>query len=354
VISVVALCWLIAPIAGVFLLFNHLATKDLVAVQPVWATATVAEGEAHEPVALALAWTDGKAVVAPDWSGTVLSVTTTPGQAVASGDIVAKVDGVSRMAAALAVPLYRELQPGMTGEDVRSLVAFLKSRGAALPDTDRVSAQVWRAVTGLARELGVDTRNGLASFDPAWLIFLPASPVTVSEVLLSPGSPAPPAGERVLNLARTLDSARIITPAVAARVTADSPLTEAEVEAASVAVQGGASMFVGNTEVAIAEDRVSVASDSLPTIAALVADDAAATAARIVAPQQSGVRVPVSAVLSDTAGTCVILRDATGERPLPATTRQSVDGSSLLDIDLPRGAEVMVNPAALGKSCAPS
>ncbi|MGD2204507.1 hypothetical protein [Microbacterium maritypicum] len=349
---VVAACWILAPVIGVGMLYQYLSTKTIVATQEVWAPALSAEETRAQAVGLALEWSDGVELPAPAWSGTVVRVYVQPGSVLKSGDTIVDVDGVKRIAAFMNVPLYRALVAGSTGEDVKALLEFLRARGFDVPDSDRLSWDAWLQVSSFAKSIGVDTTQGLASFDPGWLVFVPAAELTVSEVHVKAGRPAPASGEPVVTATDKLVSAHLVTPEAIAEVTEDNPITPEAVASSAVAVPEDAVVLVGKNELAVNEARIAIDPAALPQLAAGVTQGALTSSARVVTPQPAAIVVPAAAVLTGSDGTCVVVRDGDKRRVVAAETIESVDGTSLIAAKVKSGESVLVNPSATGATCA--
>ncbi|MGH3691378.1 MAG: hypothetical protein ACRDT7_14595 [Microbacterium sp.] len=349
---VVAVCWILAPVIGVGMLYQYLSTKTVVATQEVWAPALSAEETRAQAVGLALEWSDGAELPAPAWSGTIVRVYVQPGGVLKSGDTVVDVDGVKRIAAFMNVPLYRALGPGSTGEDVKALLDFLRTRGIDVPDSDRLSWDTWLQVSSFAKSIGVDTTQGLPSFDPGWLVFIPAAELTVSEVHVKAGRPAPASGEPIATGTDQLVSAHIVTPEAIAEVTEDNPIAPEVIASSAVAVPEDAVVLVGQNELAVDEARTAIDPAALPRVAAGVTQGALTSSARVVTPQPAAIVVPAAAVLTGTDGTCVVVRDGGKRRVVVAETIESVDGTSLIAAEVKAGESVLVNPTATGATCA--
>lgn len=157
-----------------------------------------------------LVWGPSQVVVSPGWSGTVTRVGVEPGGTVVEGDRPVAVDSVDRIALALAEPLYRPLSSGVRGEDVAELRAALVRLGyleSVADNVDRFDAELASAVSQLSRDLGFPRTSSI--IDPSWVVWLPSTEVSVAEVYVRPGSPAPPAGALLFTLAADLEAARV-------------------------------------------------------------------------------------------------------------------------------------------------
>lgn len=162
-------------------------------VQP----ARVVEFDDRTGVVARLRWQDGPTLYAPTWSGTVGAVWVEPGP-VRSGDRIASIDGVVRLAVHTPQPFFRPLSSGDRGVDVVWLHDVLITFGylaAAPTDNDRVGPVTRRAIAALAENLGV--LEPVEVFDPAWFVWLPTEQLEVATVALRAGAPAPPAGTPV-------------------------------------------------------------------------------------------------------------------------------------------------------------
>ncbi|WP_223622463.1 hypothetical protein [Microbacterium sp. EST19A] len=334
------------------MLYQHLSTKTIVATQEVWAPALSAEETRAQTVGLALEWSDGAELPAPAWSGIVVRVFVQPGGILKSGEAVVDVDGVKRIAAYMNVPLYRALLPGSTGEDVKSLLEFLRGQGIDVPDSDRLSWDTWLQVSSFAKSIGVDTSQGLQAFDPGWLVFIPAAELTVSEVHVKAGRPAPASGEPVVTAMDQLMSAHIVTPEAIAEVTEDNPITPEAIASSTFTVPEDAVVLVGKNELAVDEARTAIDPAALPQLAAGVVQGSLTSSARVVTPQAAAIVVPAAAILTGTDGTCVVVRDGQKRRVVAAETIESVDGTSLISAKVKSGESVLVNPTATGARCA--
>jgi hypothetical protein len=158
-------------------------------------------------VAATLSWTEGPALLAPDWSGTVGQVHLRSRDSIRSGDPVAVIDGVTRLAVPSPQPFFRSLATDDQGPDVGWLHDVLRGLGylQQVPDDDsRVSEATIGAVRAMAVELGVI--GPVDAFDPGWFAWLPEEPFEVESVELTAGAPAPSAGTPLATGAAQLDA----------------------------------------------------------------------------------------------------------------------------------------------------
>jgi hypothetical protein len=117
-----------------------------------------------------------------------------PGQQIAHGNELYRVDGKPVYLLRGSVPLYRELSHSMKGEDVRQLNAELVALGyadrqALDPSSDTFSSPTHAALRKLQKRFGL-TQTGTLPVGQA--VFLPAETILVSKVNGATGGPAQP------------------------------------------------------------------------------------------------------------------------------------------------------------------
>jgi hypothetical protein len=154
----------------------------------------VVEYDGRTGVVATLSWIGGPKLYAPAWSGIVGQVQLQPGT-VRTGDAVATVDGIRRLAVASPQPFYRTLALDDEGPDVAWLHDVLVVLGyLEQPPTDsaQVTPATVRAVGDMAADLGVI--GSIDAFDPTWFVWLPMESFEVVSVELTAGAPAPPNG----------------------------------------------------------------------------------------------------------------------------------------------------------------
>lgn len=148
------------------------------------------------PVALLLTLEPGLALYGPPWSGVV--ATLRPGESLVSGDRVAIVGGIARIALSTPDPFHRSLRSGDSGPDVAQLNRALVALGYL--DEEPVPAdEFWwpttQAVRAFAADLGFARPDGV--FDPSWVVWLPKEPFVLAEWALEPGAQAPAPGSAI-------------------------------------------------------------------------------------------------------------------------------------------------------------
>lgn len=181
---------------GILLGLSGVAAGVVVALVAltVAAPAEVVPGEAWFPVVLE-EFADSRGISAslevPDpqvlvvgASGRVTASSCTAGGTVASGSVVAAVDGAPVVALATTVPLWRDLFTGARGDDVAALQRELNRLGEALTVDGRFGAGTAAAVDRVWGRGGAGDPDGVVSVGHT--MWLPAASVTVGtcEVLV--------------------------------------------------------------------------------------------------------------------------------------------------------------------------
>ncbi|MBX6750555.1 MAG: peptidoglycan-binding protein [Micromonosporaceae bacterium] len=111
-------------------------------------------------------------------SGRVTRTACTPGAVIASGMSPLTVDDRPVLALATTVPLWRDLEWGARGEDVRAMQAELARLGHPVTPTGTYDRPTSTAVATILREIGVAQPSG--RLPVASVIWLPAPQVTVA------------------------------------------------------------------------------------------------------------------------------------------------------------------------------
>ncbi len=192
---------LLMVIPAVFLVWLRASTDERMAAlepDPVPLVSPVEEraDDGLSTVIVTGHWDQPDALISPGWHGKVISVDVKPGDVVATGDVVASIDGVLRVAIATPKPFWRTLRRRDEGPDVEMLQRCLAASGLYEGNIDGLYGRsLATAVKTWATELGVQKPDG--SFDPAWTVWLTPDPFHVESVDLLPGSPAPPEGSAI-------------------------------------------------------------------------------------------------------------------------------------------------------------
>ncbi len=297
---------------------------------PVVMPVAVREVSDARAVTLEAVWGEAPVVVAPQWFGTVTAVEVAAGDVVVSGDRVVKVDGVWRVAVATPEPLWRRLSRRDRGPDVTMLQGWLGEAGFYEGEADGVFGRgLQGAVKAWAESLGVVKPDG--SFDPSWVVWLPAGSFAVSEVTVAVGSPAPSAGSPVL---------RGVTPLVEASLRDQNNRRFVE--------EGRWVLAVGDVEVGVVDGQVTA--EGLVTLAGVLDPEEPLTSGRVRrALPVKVLEVPATAVVANGEGaTCVFVPDGSGGFKVRSVT---LAGGRVSRVDvaegLTEGDEVLVNPQDL-------
>ncbi len=290
-------------------------------------------------------WAEGRAVVAPSWSGVVTSIAVAPGALVESGAVILEVDRVRRVGVATEAPFHRLLAEGDTGSDVRELQMFLAEQGflVATPN-GRFGPQTLRAMQRWAAEdLSPDLADSTA-FDPSWVVWLPETqPIRVAEIgELAVSQPAPGAGELLFRMGSELEAVRWTS-------------------ASGDGADGGSPQGVGRDRLVIdgtVIDGVDIADMSAETLGriaqALPPETESFSASLQLSSPETYYSVPPRAVRRGVAGrNCVwVYRDDGGPAAYKAVPVELVDGELIRTLILPTedlsdGVLILSNPDAV-------
>ena len=301
-------------------------------VPPVVVRPSIHFDDASQPVELILEWSTPDAVTAPvGFAGFVTRVYVKPGDRVTSGDRVAQVDGVDRLAWYAPAPFHRRLARGAQGADVEELHRLL---AASIPDAaldgDLYTSSTATAVNLLAERLGAQAPHGV--FEPAWVIWLPKEESIVGSSNLQAGQMAPPTGAVLWEEPSALVSARLVRPG-----TRDEP---GPFDGATwiLSVDGMELLRTTSPVIEGPEALTKLASLAPPgtdTLGGVVRRD----------PPVEVISLPAGAVQASASGaTCVWVPDAGGFRPVAVDPRGAGPGFVAV-AGLDAESEVLANPA---------
>ncbi|WP_158615036.1 peptidoglycan-binding protein [Cellulomonas sp. PhB150] len=270
----------------------------------------------------------GPAVLASALSGTVTKIAARAGEPVHTGEPIYSVDGVPVVGYSDGAVLYRPLELGATGPDVKTAQRLLASLlGQSLDDDGTFDAETRDAVRAYEKRIGHSPSGVL---NPAWFTRLPKDPFLVENVNAQLGASAPSTGEAILTGAAT--------------ATGFSLTTESRGPA-------GAYEFVSHGQtVAVERDATGWTFDDSDEAAALVlTGDVTGTTANLggrvrLANPVEGQAVPGAAIVTDAAGaTCVVL--AADRKPrLVEVVGAGADGTARIGTTLDEGDQVLLNP----------
>jgi hypothetical protein len=293
-----------------------------------------------QPVALTLTWDEGRELVSPAWGGVVTAVDLQPGGTLASGQQVAAVNGVARLAFASAVPFHRPLAQADTGPDVAALNDLLLALGIidALPADPRFySFATSLRVRDLEERLGIAPTTGV--FDPGWVAWLPAEVMTLGAVELRVAVPAPSPGSPFAS-----EAPRITAVAV-------QPANQS----APLAVEPGIPFVlrIGDLELPLGDDG-SLAEAGFAALAATVeplSEQASGVVER--ATPLDALAVPSTAIVTGaTGGLCAWVAAGTngGYEARPVTVGDSRSGITNVVTGLQPADQVLANPSEVLES----
>ncbi|HNM78135.1 MAG TPA: hypothetical protein PKI89_07225 [Tepidiformaceae bacterium] len=274
----------------------------------------------------------GPDVAAGTARGTVTSVAVKPGDTLADGAMLFAVDGIDRIGFASSLPFYRAISSGVEGDDVAELHRLLVSLGLldSLPaDPDVARFATGQAVADLAEQLGAQRTT---TFDPGWVVFLPAANLVAETVKLNVGQQAPAQGQVIITTPGTVTSARLISGN-------QEPLTFAPgVEYVAV---------VDGEEFSIDTAKQTIAAADLPRLRAPkeTERDGISAQTRRKTPLQA-LAVPSSSVMTNATGTlCVWVAEGSAYRPVTVTVAGARGGVTNVASGLEPTQQVLANPA---------
>jgi hypothetical protein len=338
------LAWVAAPIGLAGWFFTRVSPREIAAPSISWQTVRAA-GPSRSPITVSPVGGHTVPLVAPSWAGMVERSTLRAGTSIADGDIPVVIGGIGRMAVSSDEPFTRRLENGASGADVLRLNSLLRRRGFEASAGAEFANATQRGVVALAALLNAP-RDGV--FDPNWLIFLPASPVTVAEVSIFPSQPAPAVGSQFATIAAPADAAVLVNISVAS---APDGTPHVPTERERVRVPDNASLEVDGTPIELAESRNELSPEGLQQLIALGADLSSTVEATVVEPPAAGaIEVPAASVRESSDGRpCVVTRTGTGsavQRGVPVVVVSSKYGRTQVIADLGSGARVALGPAS--------
>ena len=299
---------------------------------PVLATGTAREVLDAKPVSVALTWQKGAELAAPSWSGMVTGVSAKPGRPLKSGDTIATVDGIERVAFASDTPFYRPISSGMRGSDVATLHQMLHALGLldSVPSNpDVANFTTTQAIRAFETQIGIDEPSG--TFDPGWVVWLPANPFPLGSLGLAVGHPAPPAGTSI---------GAAVPVLLGATATSNDP--------AGLSLDPSVAwvLAVGGKTFRIDPGTASVTKDDLTALAAVAPPDAQTTTGAIQRAQAlHAVAIPSTAVMSGAAGQLCVWLPAGGVYTARAVTLSGAQaGVTNVTTGLQPGEQLLVNP----------
>lgn len=283
--------------------------------------------ESQVAVSILGTWGESVGVVAPDWFGTVSGVSVQVGSEVASGDVVALIGGIDRMAWLSDAAFWRPLVVRDSGDDVAELQSMLTGLGFFEGEVDgvfgrdlEVSVKAWEASIGVVRPTG--------RFEPGYVVWFPEPEILVASVGLVNGAPAPGAGSVVLESAVPLSAVTLI-----------------DQDGRTVAPEGVWVLQVDDVQVEMVDGVVSP--DGLEALGLVLDPEGNPSSGRIrIAEPTLEITIPATAVVAAADGSLCVYVPAGAEYEIRVITVGSGRVSTVdVSSGLAAGDEVLANPA---------
>ncbi|WP_159501408.1 hypothetical protein [Microbacterium sp. 18062] len=350
--------WIAAPVVAVSLVAMHLTTADVLMEEDTWTAPEPSTGDRDRQVGLELTWAPSQTIVAPAWTGVVQAVHVTAGDTIESGQRLALIGGVDRIAVHTEVPFTRALVRGDTGSDVTALNNMLAALGYDSGGPDEFTWSTLFGVRELAAAIGVSSASEVAAFDPGWVVYLPADSAAIDAIALQVGAPAPAAGVEILTTPATIASVTLVSADQVPTGSGDAAQQTLGLEPTAAAP--AERLYISATELPLQEDRARVDPSAFEQARSQVAAGTAYTLAILRQPVPEGeYRVPASAIITDADGsTCVIASTAAADAaPASSVTSVAVTvtasdaGSSWVAGDVTRSDLIASTPRDGLRSC---
>lgn len=189
-VALVLLC--VGMVAGL-LLAPRQAPDSLASAEPPEAF-PVAEQEFTDERSIGVAVTYGPdRSLTSNLSGVITRSACVVGESVASGDDLVDIDGVPIIALATAVPLWRDLYPGMKGEDVSALRAELSRLDLGVDPGSTMTTATVNAFKKLVEKAG-GKRDQANVVSASAIVWLPSQAVTAVGCPVAKGTRIAPDG----------------------------------------------------------------------------------------------------------------------------------------------------------------
>lgn len=185
--------WALFPLLAIVGM-TLVAQSQLITASPGRITVPVTgiTDEISRSATLALVYQRAPALRSSFTQGLVLQVYAEPGL-LNPGDLVANIDGIDRIAVHTELPFYRALALRDSGADASSLNDVLASLGFSHTPGEVVTAATVQGIGQLSISLGF--KKAVSSFDPSWIVWLPAPTYHLESINLEVGVPAPQSGD---------------------------------------------------------------------------------------------------------------------------------------------------------------
>ncbi|KZX20780.1 hypothetical protein [Rathayibacter tanaceti] len=339
--------WVATPVVGFLLLEQSTRAASLAPAVDVWAPVQANAAAARRTVSVVVTRDVAPDLYAPAWSGVVESTAVTPGTVVRSGDVVATIAGIDRLAISSERPFSTELRVGDEGPDAAALNDVLRGLELDAPESDEFTVPTLIAVRELADSLGVTATKDLQVFDPSWLVFLPQEEMTVATSTLHVGALAPPPGEAFATTRPVIAAAQLDGATSAELGDSNGAVVQREVRAADAE-----RLQIEGVEIALSADRRGVDPSAFGQLRELIADDRSRTDGMLLADPRPGTVVVPSAAIGGGERACVLARTAGGApEPRVVTVESSSLGRSTVSGAVATGDDVLVARATGAPPC---
>jgi len=350
------------PIVAIFAISSWNSTNTLSKAAPIWVHPLRSEDTIRTGVDVVLSWTVVPPILAPNWSGVVTAAGQIPPGGLHSGDSIASVDGIVRLAVHTVSPFHRSLSADDSGPDVAMFNSFLAQRGLDARDDDYFGYATLRGLRGFAASIGVPNPDTVSFFDPSWLVYLPAESEGApnSVLALELGAPAPAAGSKLV--APTLHLAGGVLTAPGAVVpnssgtTADADLTRpiSPIVPKSQVIRPPPDAKLQYSSVALPlDDLGALRPEALATLAGMISPgDKSVKAVTVAQAPPGSVLVPSAAIFATSdSKLCVVRRGPDGVQSIAVEILLNSDGTSLVTGKLSVTDEVEIAPSADERRC---
>lgn len=304
-------------------------------VDPIWTTPTESEQQDRQEVQIEISLGEPRFLRSPGGGGLVTEVHVVGGSDLSGGDAVVAVDGVELLGMPSETPLYRTITWRTEGTDVLDTETFLRNVGLfdEEPD-DQFDTETYRAVVEFERSLGLPATG---SFEPEYVVWLPADPFSVQAVDLDVGATLPSRGSVIATSVRPTRAARITTP--------DDTSVSAPGVLHTLSIDGSP---VGDyvPDDGLPSDLI----DQLRAVAEPTTDNPELLEVSGITQRADPIArwtVPASAVMRGTdAETCVWGRSGRGLEPVSVTLIGSELGAAIVEWSDSTPNEILANPVA--------
>jgi hypothetical protein len=342
--------WIAAPIAGVFVLSSQATTAALEPALVTWVPVENNSGAVSRPVSVHVAWADTTPLVAPSWTGVVQRTFVRSGSGITSGDPIAIIDGIKRLAIHTNEPFYRTLTVGDHGGDVAAFNRMLIDLGFEADNDDQFTYMTQAGLRAFAKSIGVPAARDVTSFDPSWVVFLAQRSVNIETFQMLVGAPAPSVGTEIAEVEPSISSARLVERS---DLTANEEGEIDENLLNPAIAEPEESLSVAGEKVNLHKDRESVAPKSLLILRELLQVRTPLIDGQLSAPAEAGEwAVPAASVITGPdGGHCLAVRTLEGHRTIPAQVEGNINSVAIVQADLMKTDYVAVRPPTEMRQC---